>query len=255
MNLAILVLIALPLLAAAENVHVVLSHYAEPAAEVIKFIDAIRRGLPPAYNVSGVSIVHKGDESREVLCAKFPGAEITVAANVGREGETYLSYLIERHGAYPDNVIFSQALPDEEGDFFRNLKTFAPGVQVATLAVTHDCTCDSCFLPIPRFRELYAIATRRLCRPEHLRTVFFRGQMIVSRRGLERQPVHVWTYLRSLLTAPPEHWIHEDSRVPGMVVINEEKNNNPLMLHELERLWMFLFGCTPENQEGPRCRG
>ena len=72
----------------------------------------------------------------------------------------------------------------------------------------------------------------------------FNAHFIVSRRRIHARPKSIYTYLRDLVDAPLDHWIHRE-REPAW--FDRQKGasepSNPKFGHTLERLWHTIFAC------------
>lgn len=153
-----------------------------------------------------------------------------------RTGYAYCWWLMDRYDSLPDYVVFTQAKARRRRAAQRNtrspalpapltcppqpnafrawphlLSTFRPGHTAAlSLAVASPCGCDGCYVEgrMARVRELFAMATHTLCHGNF--RAFLKGQFLVHKSSLLRQPVGLYRLMFDLLQAPPGHWIHDD---------------------------------------------
>lgn len=229
------------------DVHVVLSHFAEPMSDVIPTIYEIGK----TFKTPRFTVYTKGQQ--ELI--SFENFEVRYVQNEGREGDAYLRFIIEHYYSLPDYTLFTQAVPNDFKNSFKNgLKRFSRDASLVNLGTNENCTCDGCFQTkgsMIRLREIYAAATGVMCMGE-FRT-FLNGQFIASRDAILSQPLAFYQQMLDMLHAPPGHWIHDDTAyitMPKEVEDGEENNNNPLFGHVLERLWAPILGCTEPSADG-----
>jgi Protein of unknown function (DUF3431) len=138
--------------------------------------------------------------------------------NEGREGDTYLTYILDNYYDLPDFVVFTQAEPHDWPGFRRKLRAFSR-VDVLDLSyvATYDlCPCTGCYMPkndsvMLLLAPLYEMAVGATC--SHGFFAFFNGQFIVSKRAIYVQSRRFYHHLHGLLHAPPGHPIHDDERL------------------------------------------
>ncbi len=137
--------------------------------------------------------------------------------NTGREGDSYLRYILNNFHALPDYVFFSQAELHERDSLNKRLHRFSSSVHFMSLSVSagwegkieghHDrgigCSCDEgCFGHVetsPVFFQLYAMSAKRLCPPGHVFPAFWNGQFVVRREGILRHDRNFYEYLLYLV--------------------------------------------------------
>ncbi|CAF4935291.1 unnamed protein product [Rotaria sp. Silwood1] len=140
--------------------------------------------------------------------------------NVGREGATFLSHIIENYDTLANHTLFSQAGVEgitgtglENWFMSRLVKQFNASVGFMPLVVTNMVATYNCgngpYGDFLRLTELWGILQSTLCPPG--------GQ-----------------------AANASHWIHKDSN-HGWLVSTPE---NPIFGHVVERLWTVLFNCS-----------
>jgi hypothetical protein len=260
---------------AIKAVHFVFTHYNEPASAMSSVINLTVNAIRTAAQspVEYHSFVYC--KRQNATCPppeNTPGGLVTLEtdANEGREGDSMLRYIIATYAKLPEYVLFTQAQPNGFEVWPQRLAQFSDDVRVIALGNTDACGCSGCYVQeggMIRLRELYVMATHKLCDVEFMS--YFNGQMLVSRDAILKQPLSMYKLLFSLLHAPKDHFIHRDlcqkhlrrslknraveicAKIDKAVPISEHDNQNPLFLHVLERSWSFMFGC--ENAPGPIC--
>jgi Capsular polysaccharide synthesis protein/Protein of unknown function (DUF3431) len=223
---------------------VVLSHYKEePRLAQRTVLAAQRLPLEPRRTL----VYTKGGS--DVL---IRGAAVIHQSNQGREGATYLRYLLDNYYDLPDYVVFTQADPNDRRGFERKLRSFR-GADVHDLGYassTDKCSCTGCFAPnnvtMSRIAPLYSLAVGAPCADGFV--AFFNGQFIVSKRAIYRQSYRFYQFLYGLLLAPASHWVHRDQ-----LAVASQWNfsaDDGMFGHVLERSWPFIFGCLEPISSG-----
>jgi hypothetical protein len=253
------------------TVDLVLSHFGEAPSRALEFVSHVRGNLTCSSVARVFLYTHNRSLGREV----FPEDWIvTRFDNVGRESYAYLSWLVEHAGPsrvhlVADHVWFSQAAPELDGwnervgMMRRASALLTPETGMLALGLTEIARCEDggsfTGAPWPHMRELYAMATRRLC--ESWWPTFLNGEFVVSRKRVLHQPASLWRYLRELLEAPPAHFIHREGQREGGPRVYDSTAADFIFGHMLERLWNPLFVCldppAPMRCCSPRdeCRG
>lgn len=235
------------------RVSLVVSHFDEPAVDIQKTLKAVQEKLGTSPRVF---IYTKGVYSKELRrvfksqsgssgkqswwqSIGTPYADVLIqdCVNRGREADAYLRFIITNYYLLPDYIIFTRASPKYfESLFLVGLKQFSVDVDVVNLGTTEQCGCDGCFEDddiMVRVRELYEIATGQICAKSF--TSFFSGQFIASRHAIHRQKISFYQELFEML--------HQTLEI-------KPRENNPLFLHVIERLWAPLLGCLEPDAKG-----
>jgi len=192
--------------------------------------------------------------------------------NVGRESYAYVNHIVdtlatEKVHTMADHVWFSQAAPQRDGwnkrsGVLRRLQLLGPhtGMLALGLIETANCQFGGSFSQTEwrHVRDIYVLAQRRVC--EGYWVTFMNGEFIVSKKRILHQPLWLWKYLRELLEAPLDHFIHKEGTTAEKPVIYESTRSDPIFGHMMvrsgsrqrpvrtltrmqERLWNPLLNC------------
>ena len=183
--------------------------------------------------------------------------------NTGREGGTFLHHILEHYDHLPPFTLLTQAylkkvqqecsgeraghftdwITDRLTNRFDNMTGFM------SMDRKHDiCYCGHCqdinkdFYPL--WPQLYSLITGGVCRHDQPTIMSFNGHFIVSRKRILARSRNVYAYLRWLVDAPEDHWVHTEKE-PKWFEKKKGKStpSNPKFGHTLERLWHTLFAC------------
>ena len=257
------------------SVDLVLSHWKESAAALRLTIDTVRAARPEAR----VWLYSKGgaEAAAELVTALAPDVfRLVLLPNVGREGHTYLSHITAQYNSLADVTIFSQAdgggtrqNPDARFALAQRLPLLTNRTGMLNLGGTDRSGCEgSPAFPFTRLRELWALTQHRLCPYVRQATYlsFMNGLFAVSAGRVRGQPLQLYSYLLSLMDAPPEHFSHADA-VDAFSGIDEnkvgeftfldggftdalgERNHNAASYfsYMMERGWNLVFSCVREQ--------
>ena len=77
----------------------------------------------------------------------------------------------------------------------------------------------------------------------------FNGHFIVSRKRVLARPRRIYEYLKELVDAREDNWIHSEPE-PNWFEKDKGKSmpSNPKFGHTLERLWHVIFNCSNPAQ-------
>ena len=230
----------------AAGMHIVLSHFKEDPLTVTTTlratlaVHAVAAAQPFVISYTkdaGTPVSAHVDESHRV-------------ANIGREGDAYLRYILAHYDALPPYVLFTQAKPNlMEEDYLPRLARFNASIAMLPLSYVAPCSCDGCFHAsgaMVRIREVYVRATGAFCPGQFY--MVGNGQFVVHRSAIKRQPLSLYSDLLTLLHANASHWVAADASLLRFGKGVRLSEDNPLFVHVLERSWAVIFGCfTPQQ--------
>ena len=254
-------------LAASSNpqLHVVVAHHSEEPYYIRTWTDNLRT-IPYVQELGLKVIIYtKGPETDLTVLKEVSGAEeVFRLPNIGREGGTYLHHLLSVYDDPPQFLMVTQSYikkaQQEKGEhtgelkpwLYDRLKTkFGHDTGFMSLDRKHDiCYCGHCtdmgrddFYPL--WPQIYTMLQHTVCQELEGHVLSFNGHFIVSRKRILARPKAIYEYLKELVDAPEDHWIHAE---PKPQWFEKEKGkstpSNPKFGHTLERLWHILFNCT-----------
>ncbi|KAJ3169711.1 hypothetical protein HK101_011444 [Irineochytrium annulatum] len=182
------------------------------------------------------------DPLLHVLASGTAVTRIRQLPNLGREGATYLTHILDNYDALADWTLFTQAEPV----FFNLLlqildKNLESGTGFLALKFFDQCQCDGCFqYNLERIREVWAITRGELCPPEGFAATL-NGQFLVSRKRIRQHPRRIYQYLLDVITSDEQHFVHNVEPVNDWMV---DSPSNPLFGHVIERSWAMIFKCS-----------
>jgi len=215
---------------------VVVAHYKEPPECLRTTLDMIRRRIP----VFDLYVYTKGGDG---------SGEYRQLPNVGREGETYVRFILEDFAAYNYTyVLFTQACT--HASFAEKLQQFRAGdTRVLNLGGYETGTCDgTAAYPMRRLREMWAIRFAEFCPAEGAMGAYMGGQFLAASSTVaEDVPAHLWRSIhRGLLTynvSDDLALIEDDKNRERLTSVQSGLNANYFSF-ELERAWSFLLDCA-----------
>jgi hypothetical protein len=227
-------------------VDVVLSHYTEEDACVNQTINAVKASLVGVQQSPRIFVYSKGprrDQRPRWLTSYFE--------NKGREGDTFLTYIIEKYEELPDAVLFSQVCPQPFEQFLGRLAVVPwLGVGAHNLGPFQLGTCDGTeYYPMHRLHDIYAATHNGTFCPNGEFLSFMTGSFIVSRARIRRNSLDFYKYIRGMLHANSTHFIHQDlndvktKNLHDAVERTELNGNANYFSYELERAWVIIFDC------------
>lgn len=180
--------------------------------------------------------------------------------NRGRAVGTYLHHIVLNYHDLANFTYFTYDQPvglnEETGQFDEaHADALRYSFRTTTGFLNHGlnekdvgwCECGECDrkegYSFPLMKQIISTLNGRPCRGRQ-RTVLF-NQFIVSRERILSQPKWLYHFLLDLITAPEDHWIHEQKE-PSEVLKwmgSRSSPEHPLFLYTVERLWSVLFGC------------
>ncbi|KAH9886420.1 hypothetical protein F4778DRAFT_774083 [Xylariomycetidae sp. FL2044] len=219
------------------DLDIVIAWYDEPVDQVIKTAQVVL-GLPAMEQRKMRTIVYnKGHLNETELVSKFPTeSELVIRQleNVGREGETYLSHILDEKQDWASHTVFMQAEPHQTGYIRARLRDYLvanTGFLSLGSARNYCLSCETCndhsgwIEEGTTIRDLYDRANpRSSC--EDL-SLTYRGQFVVSARRMKQAD-------RALFSEMRDRVIAEDQ-----------------FGYTLERFWGVVFGCPRISQSCP----
>lgn len=236
---------------------IVLSRFQENPSEVSSAIAQVKKIPSIATLDPRVIVYNKGGEpvSDWIALREALGADVLYTLpNVGREGDAYLTHIIDHYDELADHTLFLQAGIENLGGIQELFDTrFKSTLGVMSFNSYTTCSCDACVAPkypnidlthgYKRIPQLYTLFNEDFCPPTGL-LLSFRAQFVVSRPRIIRNAKPKWELLRTTLRNM-SHFVHDDPTEEQNLFDSTAKNpNNPFFLHTLERAWMILFGCN-----------
>ncbi|KAF2966449.1 hypothetical protein GQX73_g7135 [Xylaria multiplex] len=219
------------------DLDIVVAWYDEPIEQVISTVQMVLE-LP---NISGrkvrTIVYNKGTLNETELEVNFPtqgGLVIRQLENVGREGDTYLSHVLESEQDWASHTLFIQAEPHDPGYLQARLEDYYVQ-QTGFLSLSHVrnfCpSCDTCN-DHSGWTEDGAVLREIFERSNNHKTcqdisLTYRGQFVVSSRRMKEANQELLRDLRSR-------------------VINEERFG-----YTLERSWGTIFQCPTISERCP----
>jgi len=247
------------------QLHVVIAHHSEEPYYIRTWLENLR-AVPYVQELGvKVTIYTKGPDTDLAALKEVSGAEeVFRLPNVGREGGTYLHHLLSVYDDPPEFMMFTQSYikkaQQEKGEhtgalkdwLYDRLRTkFGHDTGFMSLDRKHDiCYCGHCtdmgrddFYPL--WPQIYTMLQGTVCQELEGHVLSFNGHFIVSKKRIIARPRSVYEYLKELVDAPEDHWIHAE---PKPEWFEKEKGkstpDNPKFGHTLERLWHTLFNCS-----------
>lgn len=219
------------------DLDIVIAWYNEPIEQVVSTVQ-LALELP---NIAGrkvrTIVYNKGTLNETELRANFPiqsGLVIRRLENVGREGETYLSHVLDSEQDWASHTLFIQAEPHEPGYLQARLQDyFVENTGFLSLSyVRNFCpSCDTCndhsgwTADASVLRDIFERANpHKTCQGISLT---YRGQFVLSSRRMKEADQELLRDLRNR-------------------VINEEHVG-----YTLERAWGTLFQCPTISERCP----
>ncbi len=200
----------------------VIAHYAEGGNETSQLLREIMDHPCMNWTTPRVIMLCKSTEEKFNSLRSQKGfeqfnVEWLRLNNTGREGDSYLRYIINNYHNLPDYVLFAQAGLHEQHSLHKRLSNFGASVHYMSLSFTSPfkgkiegqqepgigCSCDfGCYGHVegsPVFFQLYALSAKRLCPPGHVFPTFWNGQFIVRREGILRHERAFYEYMLFLV--------------------------------------------------------
>ena len=255
------------------QLYVVIAHHSEEPFYMRRWIDSLR-SIPHVKELGAKIIIYTKNSGTNLAILKETTAadEVIQLPNVGREGGTYLHHILSVYDDPPAFTMFAQAVIQKgqyltgevEDDKVATLKDwlyerlstkFGNDTGFMSLDRKHDvCYCGHCtdmgqddFYPL--WPQIYAMLENTVCQELEGHVLSFNGHFIVSRKRVLARPRRIYEYLKELVDAREDNWIHSEPE-PSWFEKDKGKSmpSNPKFGHTLERLWHVIFNCSNPAQ-------
>ncbi|KAJ3298190.1 hypothetical protein HDU79_000078 [Rhizoclosmatium sp. JEL0117] len=231
---------------------IVISHYEENIHNLTTSIDKIRRHSQFKDRVIRTFVYTKSNDTDRLALKKNTEAyRVILLPNVGREGHTYLDHIETYFNDLADHTLFMQAEPSYWHKF--NAESQLSSVVSNRIQHFSDKTgfMDLGFVFLrpfagdkdgyfPLLKYLFSMVAFEFPHvPIKSVMASYNGQFIVSRKRIQQSPKKLYVYLKRLLEAPEDDFIHKDQQFRGW----ESSPDDPVFGHTIERAWSVLFDC------------
>lgn len=242
--------------------HFVIAQYEADPLLIKAWTDSVR-SVPYFQDLGVKMIIYTKDPSAnlESLRSSTTADEVHRLPNVGREGGTYLHHLIQNYHDPPAYTLFSQAEPQHQLqhdgpnnvldswyiDALRTKLTNSTGF-LSLIDLQDRCDCAVCggHGLFPLLPQIYTLVNNELCHGTQIVSLW--GQFIVLGKRIRSRPLWVYEYLRDLVNAGSESWIHDETEPKVVLDYFDESHHSkpsiPLFGHTIERAWSTIFNCS-----------
>lgn len=242
---------------------IVVSMYQEPPTDVADMLAKIKYTSLLSTLDPKVTIYTK-DPDADLSSIQFvTGADrIIQLPNLGREGGTYLSHIVDQWDELAEQTMFIQAhahnireLIPRINDYLVNntgmLSLGFPGV---------TCACGQCgdrwgwedrleVLP-----TLYQKVYGQECDPEEQILLSYKGQFVASAKRIRGVEKSVYQGLLAAITSE-EDWVHNGTfaGVERSEKMDEDSPSNPAFGFTMERVWGLVMQCATGGRIASKC--
>ncbi|KAJ3017494.1 hypothetical protein HKX48_003522 [Thoreauomyces humboldtii] len=257
----------------APQLEIVISAYETSPGSLKAQLDSIKAHPNVGSRNLVVTVYHKDPNLDESSYLQESGVDRVIRLpNVGREGETYLHHMSDRYDSLAEYTLFMQETGHDLGDggplphwandrldVFQD-RSFISLAHTSWLFTMNCLRHDYVYTPdvMRRIPQVFALATGRICPGDivvidgvidlALSKFSAKGQFIVHRDQVRKQPVRLYQYLDSVISADQSNFVHIGSAQDG----NPSQPSNPYFGHVIERSYHMLFDCW--DKASPRCR-
>jgi hypothetical protein len=242
---------------------IVVSMYQEDPLQVKEMLDRIK-GTSPLRELEPRIIIYTKDPTADLYALKLSTGASTVSRlpNLGREGGTYLSHIIDQWDSLAQQTMFIQAHPHNMRELIPRINTYlVPETGMLNLGFAGvSCACDRCgdmfdwedkWSVVPALYErIYSHACTSSTPPILLS---YKGQFIASAqriRGIEKK---IYGGLLNTITSV-DGWSHNSSVIGDMRGgTGVDSPDNPYFGFTVERVWGLLMQCATDQRVGARC--
>lgn len=127
------------------SMHIVIAMYQEDISEVQKYVKRLLSVQSVAQKRPRIFLYVKGGPDFVAQAKELAFAHTIIELpNIGREQETYIRHLVAHYATLPRHVLFSQALPNSNGNFVisRLESQFSTRTGALGLGNVEVCTCE-----------------------------------------------------------------------------------------------------------------
>ncbi|KAG8527412.1 uncharacterized protein KY384_007564 [Bacidia gigantensis] len=240
----------------------VISHYQADFKLIQAWTEQIRS--TPYVSQLGMKLViytKNANVNLDILKSATGADVVQHLPNLGREGATILHHLITTYASPSPFSMFSQDEPEWSIDTDTGLlepflidhltHSFRPNTGFLALNKWNEpCYCGNCGGrgQFPLQVAIYNMFERGVCHEMSWVTLW--SQFIVSAQRVRERDLRAYKWLFKMMTAPKDHWIHEETQpdfIKEEYMEGESTPDNPLFGHTLERSWNMIFNCAFPN--------
>lgn len=229
----------------------VVAHYNEDISS--SFLRIVNSNVFNNYSIR-LYIYSKGQPAAAQAWPYGP-VHFSTLPNVGRESHTMAHHFYTHYNNLSATTIFVQGgfelfdtwlLPA-----IRHLNANRQRVQFIGMPKKRKCSCmyGCSFYSSPWMPTLYQVITHKQCLKYELFWTTFRGQFIVKKEIVLRNPPLLYDYFRYLLSQNDSHLVHSSSNYEyvGKSISVASTASNAHLGHAVERLTSVLFDCYRDN--------
>jgi hypothetical protein len=238
----------------ASDLDIVISRYAETAADVARTLDLLLSVESVRASKARVIIYNKNTDTvefeRDLLASLVSGVNVSChhLENIGREGDTYLRHILNGWDELATHTLFAQAEMDGFPTVLDWINTFfVPETGFLQLAyegrMCADCGHCGFWTDDPEvIYALYRLGNpNRQCRDL---VWTYRGQFIVSGARIRANGKGVYEHILRNLT-DPENEMHAPKYAQGIWhSAQKDSLNDPVFGFTVERFWGILMQCS-----------
>jgi hypothetical protein len=222
---------------------VVISMYKEPIKVVNDLISSLEH-LPVTSGASITIYVKDSEANTEELREQTGANKVIKLPNMGREGETYLSHIINRWDSLAKQTIFLQAEVHNPHEFNKRLAYLNPAhTGFLNLGWSDVCDCNDCG---DRFfwsdkKGLFRQIHEQVYNSTECDNILlsYKGQFVASAariRGISRTIYEgLWQTI-----VDETSWVHQPQFLQG----RPDSMSAPHFGYTIERIWSLLFQCS-----------
>lgn len=241
---------------------IVVSMYKEDPVSVKSMLEALKRTTLLATLQPRVIIYTKDPKQDLYQLKEATGADqVERLDNLGREGGTYLSHIVNKWDELAEQTMFIQAHAHNMRELIPRINTYlVKETGMLSLGFTGvTCTCNNCsdrwgwedkWGVIPAlYEKIYSHA----CEAEKQILLSYKGQFVASARRIRGISRKIYGGLLTTITSK-EGWSHDTSSqdIAG-VGADEDSPSNPYFGFAMERVWGLVMQCGTNAAVAARC--
>ncbi|KAG4412497.1 hypothetical protein IFR04_014353 [Cadophora malorum] len=241
---------------------IVVSMYKEDPVSVRSMLESLRRTTLLATLQPRVIIYTKDPKQDLYQLKEATGADqVERLDNLGREGGTYLSHIVNKWDELAEQTMFIQAHAHNMRELIPRINSYlVKETGMLSLGFTGvTCTCNNCsdrwgwedkWGVIPAlYEKIYSHA----CEAEEQILLSYKGQFVASARRIRGISRKVFGGLLTTITSK-EGWSHDTSSqdIAG-VGADEDSPSNPYFGFAMERVWGLVMQCGTNAAVAARC--